>query len=134
VTEHLAREDLVPWWAWRPTNCYEVTPNLQSVIEIRVGATPTAAMDPDRKAFGHVIVEVIDPAVETLEHHRPLPTYVPDGGIGRRVDQIESHPEDQLLDQAVWTSGILAVNPDGSGGLHNFIRNDAGTRSTDAGR
>ena len=62
-----------------------------------------------------MVAEVIDPAVETLERHRELPAHVPYDGIGRRVDQIEFHPDYRRAGEAVWASGILAVNQGGRG-------------------
>ena len=62
-----------------------------------------------------MVAEVIDPAVETLERHRELPAHVPYDGIGRRLDQIEFHPDYRRAGQAVWSSGILAVNQGGRG-------------------
>jgi acyl-CoA dehydrogenase len=115
VIEQPGREDLARWMESRPTNYYEATPNLRSVLEVRAGATRRAAMETRLEDFGRVVAEVIDPAVETLERHRELPAHVPYDGIGRRVDQIEFHPEYRRAGQAVWASGILAVNRGGRG-------------------
>lgn len=115
VIEQLGREDLARWMESRPTNYYEATPNLRSVLEIRAGATRTAAMEAGLQDFGHVVAGVIDPAVETLERHRDLPSHIPYDGIGRRVDQIDFHPDYRLSGHAVWASGILAVNQGGRG-------------------
>ena len=115
MTEQPGRAELAQWMAARPTNYYEATPNLRTVLDIRAGAARTAAMDPDLKDFGGVVAEVIDPAVETLERHRELPVHVPYDSIGRRVDQVEFHPEYRRAGQAVWASGILAVNEGGRG-------------------
>jgi acyl-CoA dehydrogenase len=115
VTEQPGREDLARWMGSRPTNYYEATPNLRSVLDIRAGATRTTAMVPGLTDFGRVVAEVIDPTVEALEHHRELPAHVPYDGIGRRVEQVEFHPDYRRSGQAVWASGILAVNQGGRG-------------------
>jgi len=115
VTEQPGRDDLARWMESRPNNYYEATPNLRSVLEIRAGTTRTAAMEPGLQDFGRVVAEVIDPAVETLERHRELPAHVPYDSIGRRVDQIEFHPDYRRAGEAVWASGILAVNQGGRG-------------------
>ena len=67
MTEQPGRDDLARWMESRPTNYYEATPNLRSVLDIRAGATRTAAMEPGLKDFGRRVAEVIDPAVETLD-------------------------------------------------------------------
>ena len=72
-------------------------------------------MEPGLKDFGRRVAEVIDPAVEILERHRELPAHVPYDAIGRRVEQIEFHPDYWRAGQAVWSSGILAVNQGGRG-------------------
>jgi alkylation response protein AidB-like acyl-CoA dehydrogenase len=115
VTEQPGRDDLARWMESRPTNYYEATSNLRSVLDIRAGATRTSAMEPGLKDFGGVVAEVIDPVVEILERHRELPAHVPYDGIGRRVEQIEFHPDYRRAGQAVWSSGILAVNQGGRG-------------------
>ncbi|HUY23452.1 MAG TPA: acyl-CoA dehydrogenase family protein [Acidimicrobiales bacterium] len=115
MIEQPGRQDLARWLDSRPTNYYEATPNLRSVLDIRAGVTRTASMEPRLRDFGRVVAEVIDPAVETLERHRELPAHIPYDGIGRRVDQIEFHPDYQRAGQAVWASEILAVNRGGRG-------------------
>src|ERR1019366_10359833 len=45
MTEQPGREDLARWMGLRPTNYYEATPNLRSVLDIRAGATRTTAME-----------------------------------------------------------------------------------------
>ncbi len=115
MTEQPGREDLARWMESRPTDYYEATPNLRSVLDIRAGATRATAMEPGLTDFGRMVAEVIDPAVEALEHHRELPAHVPYDGIGRRVEQVEFHPDYRRSGQAVWASGILAVNQGGRG-------------------
>jgi acyl-CoA dehydrogenase len=115
VNEQPGREDLARWMAARPANYYESTPNLRSVLALRAGATRAAGMEPGLKDFGGAVAEVVDPAVAILEHHRELPAHVPYDAIGRRVDEVEFHPEYRRAGQAVWASGILAVNQGGRG-------------------
>ena len=109
------REDLARWRASRPTNYYEVTPNLRSVLVMRAGASRTAAMEPRLSEFGRNVVEGIDPAVEELERPGHLPTHVPFDCIGREVQGVEFHPAQRRAGQAVWASGMLTATHDGEG-------------------
>lgn len=79
------------------------------------GAARAEAMEPRLKAFGQVVAEVVDPAVDVLERHRDLPAHVPYDAIGRRVEKVEFHPEYRLAGQAVWASGVLGAYEDGQG-------------------
>lgn len=109
------REGLARWKASRPGNYYLATPNLRSVLMVRAGAARTAAMEDRLVDFGRAVVEVIDPAVDILERHREMPSHLPYNGIGERIDEVEFHPAYRRAGEAVWASGMLAVNRHGRG-------------------
>ncbi len=112
---HPGRDDLARWWAARPVNYYTANPNLRAVLTVRAGPARTAAMEPRLADFGAAVSAVIDPAVGVLEHHRQLPAHVAWDGIGRHREDVEFHPAHRQVGQAVWASGMMAVNRGGTG-------------------
>jgi len=109
------RDDLARWWASRPTNYYDATPNLARVLALRAGAERLRTMEPRLRDFGHAVAAVIEPAVATLERHREQPAHVAYDAIGRPIEAVEFHPAYRRAGQAVWASGMLAAPHDSRG-------------------
>ena len=116
MTEELpGREELVRWNESRPANYYVASTNLRETLDLRAGVERRREMESRLHHFGAVVAEKLDPAVTALEHRRELPSFVPYDAVGRRVDQIEFHPEHFKATAAVWDSGLLACD-NGKGG------------------
>ncbi len=107
--EQPGRGDLAAWWASRPANYYDATPNLARVLDHRAGPAVRVRLEPALRSFGQAVATVVEPAVVTLEAHRELPAHVPFDGIGRLVERIEFHPGYAEAGRAIWSSGILAA-------------------------
>ena len=116
MTEELpGRQDLIAWTQSRPRNYYERSTNLTAILHQRAGATRLTEMEPRLHAFGEAVAQVIEPAVVVLERHRDLPALVAYDPVGRRIDQVEFHPDHYVATAAVWDSGLLASDV-GAGG------------------
>ncbi len=114
------RDDLASWWASRPTNYYDATPNLARVLASRAGAENLRTMEPRLRDFGRAVAAVVEPAVAVLERHREQPAHVGYDAIGRSIEAVEFHPAYHRVGQAVWASGMLAAPHDGRGAFELF--------------
>lgn len=107
--DQLGRDRLLAWRAEGPTNYYEASPNLASVLDLRAGPERLAAMAPRLSEFGQALVDIVDPAVAEVERHHELPASLPYDGVGRTIEAVEFHPAHLRAGTAVWGSGLLAV-------------------------
>jgi alkylation response protein AidB-like acyl-CoA dehydrogenase len=110
MDEEAARATLATWRESRPGNYYDATPNLARVLASRAGPERLSAMEPRLRAFGREVAEVVDPSVDVLERHREFPAHVTYDPVGRRIEEVEFHPEHHRAGQAVWGSGMLATS------------------------
>lgn len=115
MTELPGREDLLRWVEGHPENYYEVSTNLTAVLDLRAGEARRLEMEARLEAFGAVVATRIEPAVVTLERHREFPVLVPYDSVGRRIDQVEFHPDQRTATRAAWDSGLLASDQRGGG-------------------
>ncbi len=104
------REDLVAWVQGHPDNYYRESTNLTSLLELRAGTQRLVAMHERLDAFGAVVATTIEPAVLTMERHREFPALVAYDAVGRRVDQVEFHPDQRTASKATWDSGLLSCD------------------------
>jgi len=109
------RDELIAWRREGPTSFYEASPNLPRVLRLRAGNEQLQAMEPRLANFGRALVDVVDPAVQEVERHHELPAPLPYDGVGRAIAAVEFHPAHRRAGAAVWSSGLLAIEPDGSG-------------------
>jgi acyl-CoA dehydrogenase len=104
------RADLIQWVESHPQNYYEVSSNLTAVLDLRAGVDRRVEMEPRLRDFGGVVAAVIEPAVVTTERRRETPALVAYDSVGRRVDRIEFHPDQQVATAAAWDSGLLSCD------------------------
>ena len=112
-TEQPGRSDLATWWASRPANFYDASPNLARVLDRWAGRGAREKIEPALREFGAAVAGVVEPAAVVLEGHRELPALVAFDGIGRRVERIEFHPAYEESGRAIWASGLLAGGREG---------------------
>ena len=75
--EIAGREDLVRGNESRPTNYYDASPNLLDVLDVRASSARRLEMEGRLRAFGAVVAQTIDPAVEVQERRRETPPPTP---------------------------------------------------------
>jgi hypothetical protein len=109
MLEQPGREDLVKWKAAKPTNYFIAIPDLNSVLELRMGQPLETSFIDDLSAFGVTVATIIDPAVQLLESNREFPKLRPYDELGQRIDEIEFHPAQNQAASAAWASGLLAT-------------------------
>jgi alkylation response protein AidB-like acyl-CoA dehydrogenase len=101
------RAELERWYAARPANFYDATPNLARSLRIRLGDDGLHALKPGLRAFGEAVAMVVEPAVQALELHPPsLELADP---LGRESQRVTFDPEYARAGRAVCASGIAAA-------------------------
>ena len=110
TTQLPGREDLLRWVEGREKNYYATSSNLIEVLDLRAGVERRKEMEERLDTFGAVVASTIEPAVVTLERHREFPALVAYDPVGRRIDEVEFHPDQHVASQATWDSGLLACD------------------------
>ncbi len=118
--ELAGREELIAWVEGRSDNYYDTSPNLAAVLDAHGGAERRAEMEGRLRDFGGVVARVIEPCVANVERHRDLPAHVPYDGVGRRIEHVEFHPDQDAATAATWDAGLLACD-EGPGGVFEQV-------------
>jgi hypothetical protein len=85
------RAELERWYAARPGNFYDATPNLARSLRVRLGDDGLRALEPGLRAFGEAVAMVVEPAVQALELHPP--SLEPADPLGRESQRVTFDPE-----------------------------------------
>jgi alkylation response protein AidB-like acyl-CoA dehydrogenase len=109
------RDELIRWRASKPSNFFTALPDLVSIIELRMGQTPSPSLIERLSTFGETVATVIEPAVQILERNQEFPKLRPYDELGQHIDEIEFHPAQYDAARAAWGSGILATTLDFDG-------------------
>lgn len=104
----LGRNLLQGWERSKPDNFFASDRNLQNVLRYYLGES-YGAFEPALDALGAQAATVIDEAAKTEDRIGNHPRLQRWSGIGERTEQIEFHPNHDLIGQLVWQSGILAM-------------------------
>ena len=112
MTENSGRVDLVAWRESAPRNYFSNASKLRELLERYLPATTVSSLNGRLDSFGEVVATVVEPAVERSERHRELPQLLRYDGVGRRIEQIEFHPDRDVAMRAVWDSGLVGRNLD----------------------
>ncbi len=103
------RDDLNRWRQELRRNWFDSTPNLHRVLAVHAGQVRADEMLPRLRAFGKVMVDVVEPAVAEMERHSALPAAVPYDGVGNLVEAVTFHPDHRAAGRAIWSSGMAAA-------------------------
>jgi alkylation response protein AidB-like acyl-CoA dehydrogenase len=107
--EQPGREDLIRWRESKPDNFYRAVPQLKSSLELRMGAPLKARLQEKLDSFGRDVAWIIEPAVVNQERNREFPKLHSFDDVGRHVEHIEFHPDQEVASRSSWGSGILAT-------------------------
>ncbi|MHB8219781.1 MAG: acyl-CoA dehydrogenase family protein [Acidimicrobiales bacterium] len=113
--EQPGRRDLAAWREEMSTGYYERASNLTRVLSRRMDEDRLEALIPRLVAFGGEVARVVEPAVVEVERYRDLPAVRPYDGVGQEITSVDFHPAHLRAGDAVWASGLLAVQEGGAG-------------------
>ncbi len=103
------RDDLVTWRAAKSSNFFRSVPALAKVLQLRMGERYTSTLHESLDAFGHEVVNVIEPAVVITERSREFPKLRPYDELGSHLDAIEFHPAHDVAARCAWASGMTST-------------------------
>lgn len=101
------RQDLALWRARIPTDFFACDTNLQRVLQMY--RPDTASIEPDLRAFGQAVAQVIDPAAARNDQPHNHPRLEVWDGIGQRTEAIEFHPSYHVAGRPAYEAGLLAL-------------------------
>ncbi|GIK66236.1 MAG: acyl-CoA dehydrogenase [Chloroflexota bacterium] len=102
------RQQLRQWEDSKPHNFFTADPNLQNTLRYYLGDT----LNPDLERLttaGAMTATVLDAAAKMEDEIGNHPRLQRWSAIGERVEQIEFHPQHDRIGQAIWRSGIMAM-------------------------
>lgn len=103
------RADLADWEANKPDNFFAADRNLQYILRRLLGDDGYAEVAANLYQFGAACATTIDAAAKAedrIGNHPRLERY---DGVGRRVENIEFHPNHDQNAALIWQSGILSL-------------------------
>jgi len=103
------RQNLAAWEANKPTNFFTSDLNLQNVLRRHLGDEGYAAAAPNLTDFGGKAATLIDEACKVEDRIGNHPRLYRYNGIGERVEQIEFHPNHDVVGRAIWEARIMAL-------------------------
>lgn len=105
----LGRADLRAWEDSKPDNFFTADVNLQYVLRRYLGTGGYLRLEGDLARFGAECAEVIDPGMKIEDRIGNHPRLERFNGIGERIEQIEFHPNHDVVGRLIWRSGIMAI-------------------------
>ncbi len=102
------RSQLLAWTTGKPRNFFTGDSNLQNVLRRYLGDA-YADFEPKLATFGEQAATIIDEAAQAEDQVGNHPGLQRWSGIGDRTEQVEFHPNHDLIGRIVWQSGIMAM-------------------------
>lgn len=102
------RRRLLEWQEKRPTNFYSCDKNLEEVLRLRLGDERLSHRQADFELFGESAATIIDDAAQEMHRAGGDPILRRYDGIGRRLEQVEFHPNYHGLGQTLYATGVLS--------------------------
>lgn len=103
------REGLKNWEASKPINFFTSDRNLQWVMRRYMGEAAYRAAEATLCDFGAKAATIIDRAAKQEDEIGNHPRLERWSGIGERLEQIEFHPNHDLVGRIVWEAGCMAL-------------------------
>lgn len=103
------RASLATWEKNKPTNFFTSDKNLQAVLRHHLGESEYNQLEYNLSRFGGECASIIDEAVKIEDRIGNHPRLYRYNGIGERLEQIEFHPNHDLVGRLIWKSGIMAM-------------------------
>lgn len=103
------RQALRLWENSKPDNFFTADTNLQNVLRRHLGESAYHAAEADLIQFGAASATEIDHAAKQEDRIGNHPRLERWSGLGDRTEQIEFHPNHDLIGKLAWESGIMAL-------------------------
>lgn len=114
------RAALHRWEAGKPDNFFTADANLQNVLKKTLGEAGYRSIEHNLKHFGGQVAQVIDEAVKVEDRIGNHPRLYRYNGIGERVEEIEFHPNHDLVGRIIWASHIMALQSEPGNTVHQM--------------
>lgn len=114
------RNDLHTWETSKPDNFFSSDKNLQYVLQRHLGEVGYQKIKVNLDRFGAECATIIDTGMkieDRIGNHPRLERY---NGIGERVEQIEFHPNHDVVGELIWKSGIMAMQAESGNVVHQM--------------
>jgi len=106
------RNDLLAWDASKPDNFFDADYNLQYVLQRYMGANAYNASKQNFSQFGNHAATTINQAAKIEDRRDNHPRLERWSNLGERMEQIEFHPNHDVIGKLVWESGMMALQTD----------------------
>jgi len=103
------RAALQAWESSKPDNFFTADTNLHYVLQRLLGPGGYLRIEGDMARFGADAATVIDSGMKIEDRVGNHPRLERFNGIGERIEQIEFHPNHDVVGRLVWKSGIMAM-------------------------
>jgi acyl-CoA dehydrogenase len=103
------RSDLLTWEASKPKNFFTADTNLQYVLRRYMGDAAYESAKANFETLGANAATTIDQAAKLEDRIGNHPRLERWSGLGERIEQIEFHPNHDLIGRLIWQSGIMAI-------------------------
>ena len=103
------RNDLLAWDMQKPNNFFTSDANLQRVLQRYMSQAAYQTAQANFQQVGAQTATLIDDAAkieDRLGNHPRLERW---SGVGERIEQIEFHPNHDVIGKLIWESGVMAL-------------------------
>ncbi|MEQ8674075.1 MAG: acyl-CoA dehydrogenase family protein [Aggregatilineales bacterium] len=114
------RTSLHQWEAGKPDNFFTADANLQNVLKKYLGEAGYRSIEHSLKHFGGQVSQIIDEAVKVEDRIGNHPRLYRYNGIGERVEQIEFHPNHDLVGRIIWENRLMALQSEPGNTVHQM--------------
>ncbi|GAB4320808.1 MAG: acyl-CoA dehydrogenase family protein [Phototrophicales bacterium] len=114
------RNDLITWETSKPDNYFTADRNLQYVLRRHLGDERYAAIQDNLQNFGAECATIIDPGMKIEDRIGNHPRLERFNGVGERIEQIEFHPNHDVVGELIWKSGIMAMQAQPGNVVHQM--------------
>ncbi len=114
------RANLRAWEKRKPHNFFAADDNLKYVLRRHLDDPGYAAIKIGLNKFGAEVAAIIDPGnmvEDRVGNHPRLDRYT---GTGERVEQIEFHPNHDIVGRVIWPTRIMAMQRDAGNTVHQM--------------
>ncbi len=115
-----ARASLRDWEDSKPKNFFAADANLQYVLRRYMGEDAYAKASSGLNHLGEQTATTIDEAAKVEDRIGNHPRLQRWSGIGERVEEVEFHPNHQLVGGIMWGSGIMAMQAEPGNIVHQM--------------
>jgi acyl-CoA dehydrogenase len=114
------RNDLLAWQASKPKNFFLADSNLQNVLRQYMGDEALEKVRANLESFGAEAATTLDQAAtieDRIGNHPRLERW---SNLGERIEQIEFHPNHDVMGEVIWKHEMMALQREAGNVLHQM--------------